>query len=169
MTKAFLELSLLIVAINSSTIKNRRWVNRSTIEECNFSDCKRDAERNCCWFTLVACIFNVAFHEYLIGNLRKFCIIHGWARARSAVGDGCPGASHLLTILNLSCSARSKRHFSARTSGIKTVPRTRLRLKKSHQGDALKKARRRSRVGGDSGSSGKRRTKESSRVNDAER
>lgn len=34
-------------------------------------------------FLLVASISGVAFHEYLVGILRKFCIIHG--RARSAL------------------------------------------------------------------------------------
>lgn len=60
------------------------------------------------------------------------------------MGNGCLGASHLLTILNLAAHVvRSKRHFSARAGGTKTVPRTRLGPKKSHQGNALKKARRR--------------------------
>lgn len=30
---------------------------------------------------LVASISGVAFHEYLVGILRKFCIIHGRARS----------------------------------------------------------------------------------------
>lgn len=51
-----------------------------------------------------------------------------------------PGASHLLTTLNLSCSARcarSKRHFSGRASGAKTVPRTRFGPEEeSRRGDA---------------------------------